>query len=852
MTTTAGRSAAARRTPTRPPRTGPTPRTCTGCSRSESCPSYYKRDAEAASDALDRARCGGRSRRRCGSSRRRGCSTSTPSGCTCRPRAGSGEVRRRRGRVAGERCHESRGHDRGRLTERGPADLAGAHLPQPSAGRELRVGIRRGLRRRPTRRWSRRWGDIPASVSRSTTAARCWGGSSPSGPGVHRPHPGARGPRPGRDPRRRPVRAGPRRPAGAGPRRAARAHGGRRSRRVRDAADAAPGSRSASGSRICRRRSRPRVTSWTILDDAHFRAAAIPEDAMWGPYTTEDQGRLLTRLRDGAGPPLPDPVPRGRGGHRATFVNTRPRRRAGRDDGRRWREVRGVADDVRALLGRGPMGGAVLRCARGQRRLADHGPTPTDWLATNGPDRARLHPDRLVRGDGRMGAARRREGLRGGRPASRRGRGPAGGALAPRRVLAELPGQVPRDQRPPQADAARLGQGRGDGGRARSGTLAIDHLYRGQSNDCYWHGLFGGVYIAHMRAATLRAPDRRRGHRRHGRRAVVGGRDAATSTSTGRDEIRLRRARARSSPSISTRGPGIGVWDLRAVRHALTSVIRRRPEAYHETSARRGDRGAAASRWRRQRGRRPGRVDPRERSRSRKPGLADRLVYDDYERRAGLVRVLPLARDGHAWVRGRPRASSATSSTGHSGSCRLAPGPSGVARRLCLDRRRGDPLRCAKSSSGSAATGSIPPSSGASRSGARRRPADRRSARHRVGDHDARRRRQPGGVVGGRRAREAPRRHRRAASAVHGSAQGNGWLGVDVETSIERAGGRVVGADRDGLELGGRLRARLPGRRLLLSWPIRLAPGERWQRTVRHVVTTSRDRADRLRRADRD
>ena len=32
---------------------------------------------------------------------------------------------------------------------------------------------------------------------------------------------------------------------------------------------------------------------------------------------------------------------------------------------------------------------------------------------------------------------------------------------------------------------------------------AEDHLHRGQSNDCYWHGLFGGVYITHMRLATL-------------------------------------------------------------------------------------------------------------------------------------------------------------------------------------------------------------------------------------------------------------------------------------------------------------------------------------------------------------
>ena len=33
---------------------------------------------------------------------------------------------------------------------------------------------------------------------------------------------------------------------------------------------------------------------WTILDDTHFRAAALDDDALWGPYTTEDQDRLLT------------------------------------------------------------------------------------------------------------------------------------------------------------------------------------------------------------------------------------------------------------------------------------------------------------------------------------------------------------------------------------------------------------------------------------------------------------------------------------------------------------------------------------------------------------------------------
>src|SRR3989304_5954262 len=40
-----------------------------------------------------------------------------------------------------------------------------------------------------------------------------------------------------------------------------------------------------------------------------------------------------------------------------------------------------------------------------------------------------------------------------------------------------------------------------DGGPPRA--RAIAPRQRGQSNDCYWHGLFGGIYLVHMRLATL-------------------------------------------------------------------------------------------------------------------------------------------------------------------------------------------------------------------------------------------------------------------------------------------------------------------------------------------------------------
>ena len=169
--------------------------------------------------------------------------------------------------------------------------------------------------------------------------------------------------------------------------------------------------------------------AWTILDDAHFRAAAIPEEDLWGPYTTEDQGQLLTRLRHRAGASLPDPVPGRRGRHR---LPARPRDRgrdAGRDDGRRRREVRRLADDLGALLGRGPLGGAVLRGARGERRLAVDDDA-VGLARRPPPDRARLRADRLVRRDGRMGAARRREprvlGASSTRPRPRTGRRRAG------------------------------------------------------------------------------------------------------------------------------------------------------------------------------------------------------------------------------------------------------------------------------------------------------------------------------------------------------------------------------------------------------------------------------------------
>ena len=158
--------------------------------------------------------------------------------------------------------------------------------------------------------------------------------------------------------------------------------------------------------------------------------------------------------------------------------------------------------------------------------------TPSAWLARERPDRAGLHPDGLLRRDGPVGAAGEREPPVHRAPAPRRGRGPARGSLAARRVLAQLPGQVPRDQRPPQADAAHVGGGRRDGAPAGVRDAALGPSVPGPVQRL----LLARPVRRHLHQphATrhVRAPDRRRGPRPDGRRLGRVGRRSWTSTWT--------------------------------------------------------------------------------------------------------------------------------------------------------------------------------------------------------------------------------------------------------------------------------------------------------------------------------
>jgi alpha-amylase len=188
--------------------------------------------------------------------------------------------------------------------------------------------------------------------------------------------------------------------------------------------------------------------------------------------------------------------------------------------------------------------------------------------------------------------------------------------------------------------------------------LARRHLYQGQSNDCYWHGVFGGIYIPHMRLAThehlIAASDLAE---------LVGlGADGGDETEAtpraalvdtdldGIDEI-LASTAGQVAVIDPNEGGGLGSWDILAVRHALTAVMRRRPEAYHaRLLAHEASLAAAAA------------GTPREVHdeamtihdivRSRETGLTPHLHYDAYERRSGLVHLLAPGTTAAAFAHG--------------------------------------------------------------------------------------------------------------------------------------------------------------------------------------------------------
>lgn len=130
-------------------------------------------------------------------------------------------------------------------------------------------------------------------------------------------------------------------------------------------------------------------------------------------------------------------------------------------------------------------------------------------------------------------------------------------------------------------------------GRVRAAGAPRDslrHLYQGQCNDPYWHGVFGGLYLPHLRESAFH-------HLLEAEKAAPDpeGWEVQDYDCDGRDELIHRDATFGLLAKPSSGGT-LAEIDYRPWSRNLTDVLSRRREAYHEPPAGGGGEGEGTGR----------------------------------------------------------------------------------------------------------------------------------------------------------------------------------------------------------------------------------------------------------------
>jgi len=158
---------------------------------------------------------------------------------------------------------------------------------------------------------------------------------------------------------------------------------------------------------------------------------------------------------------------------------------------------------------------------------------------------------------------------------------------------------------------------------------ARDHLMQAQCNCAYWHGLFGGLYLGHLRQAVhehLIAAEDILDRQEHGERPWAACAVADLDRDSN-DEVVL------SGPALDAvvhpaYGGSISVLDLRAQRFNLADTLTRRFEAYHQKlvqAAEAQEEAAPACEA-------EGVASIHDRVAFKEEGLENYLIYDWYDR----------------------------------------------------------------------------------------------------------------------------------------------------------------------------------------------------------------------------
>ncbi|HER43854.1 MAG TPA: DUF1926 domain-containing protein, partial [Candidatus Eisenbacteria bacterium] len=218
--------------------------------------------------------------------------------------------------------------------------------------------------------------------------------------------------------------------------------------------------------------------------------------------------------------------------------------------------------------------------------------------------------------------------------------------------------------------ASRRGEEAGKGGEAKK---ALDHLYQAQCNCAYWHGLFGGLYLPHLRSAVFTH--------------LI---EAENSAASAGERVPWHEVRDLDGDGVEelvvhgrdltaffkTRGGTLRELDMRSPAFNVTDTLTRRREIYHDKIAVSGNPSGGAP---------AGAVSIHDITAAKEAGLERLLRYDARNRESFLDRFIDAETTLEAF---------AGSSCGELGDFleaiyRLAVDGSGKDARFVFERRGG-------------------------------------------------------------------------------------------------------------------------------------------------------------------
>lgn len=171
-------------------------------------------------------------------------------------------------------------------------------------------------------------------------------------------------------------------------------------------------------------------------------------------------------------------------------------------------------------------------------------------------------------------------------------------------------------------DAARA-----DDADGRDRGAMRDALYRGQCNCAYWHGLFGGLYMQHLRSALMSSLIEAEVYARPRSKVAI---EIVDHDGDLADEV-LMEGPSMNAYLAPASGGRVFEIDLRGARHHLTSVMARRRESYH----------AVVSQARVISDEELANISAHDLVRATEHGLVDKLVEDRHPRGAFIDHLLP-------------------------------------------------------------------------------------------------------------------------------------------------------------------------------------------------------------------